>query len=365
MIDQEFGEIALFYRRSETCAALFAALAAAQAKIEAADRDGTNPHFRSKYATLASVIEASREPLAANKLCVIQIPGNLGDNIAVTTILGHASGEWYESTLYVAPAKFDAQSIGSVITYLRRYARAAIIGIAPEDDDGEAAVARPASVPQTATKANPAVETATADKDLARRAYARLRTAVDSVITAEGAREIYDGDRWGEAYRADAALVGRISPPSLVELQRRLRQQASVAQPPEPEPVSAVPTHRRGRPRKQTAAEVLAPEEVAQLDPAPIEAPPDYEPDEAIVPTDDPEADLPPASVYVPFEASGNPMEWYSRARTRLSQMHHSEAPPDRYTSFRKANLGPLLRLKKELHSCWLELEGIIKTGEQ
>jgi hypothetical protein len=61
----------------------------------------------------------------------------------VETILAHSSGEWVSSTLAVPLTKADAQGLGSAITYGRRYALAAIVGVCPADDDGEAAVARP------------------------------------------------------------------------------------------------------------------------------------------------------------------------------------------------------------------------------
>src|SRR6266566_3635787 len=107
LIDLESGEVTSGYIRYSTQRnELFAALAQAQAKFEAAEKAGSNPHFKSRYATLASVIEAARAPLAEHGLCVMQLPGNAGiGNIAVTTILGHASGQWLESVLYVAPVK--------------------------------------------------------------------------------------------------------------------------------------------------------------------------------------------------------------------------------------------------------------------
>lgn len=131
-------------RTSESIAALAASLAKAQGKIENAKKDSDNPHFRSKYADLASVWEACRDSLSENGIAVIQAPGT-DDNGAVTmtTTLAHASGEWMSSTMACKPARADAQSMGSVITYLRRYSLAAMVGVAPdEDDDGEAAAGR-------------------------------------------------------------------------------------------------------------------------------------------------------------------------------------------------------------------------------
>lgn len=145
-VGAEIGEImTLPMRRSAELGELFTALAKAHVSFEPATKDGKNPHFNSKYATLDSAISATRGGLAANGLAIIQMPGNYGDNISVTTLLGHSSGQWIESTVYVAPVKFDAQATGSVITYLRRYARMAMTDIAGEDDDGEAAIAPPLS----------------------------------------------------------------------------------------------------------------------------------------------------------------------------------------------------------------------------
>jgi hypothetical protein len=150
--DTETGEVfepVGSYRRSSAIAELFTALAKAQGQFQMADRAGENEAFKrggkaSTYATLASALEATKEGRSANGLALVQIPSNgAGNNISVTTILGHSSGQWLESTFSVAPLKFDAQGAGSVVTYLRRYAAMAILGIAPEDDDGNAAVQQP------------------------------------------------------------------------------------------------------------------------------------------------------------------------------------------------------------------------------
>lgn len=125
------------------------ACAKAQAELENVSKDGTNPHFRSKYATLAAVLDEIRPKFAKHGVQIYQAPINgEGPNIGVVTRLMHSSGQWIESTLYVAPSKFDAQGAGSVITYLRRYALMAVAAIsADDDDDGNAAVARPESRP--------------------------------------------------------------------------------------------------------------------------------------------------------------------------------------------------------------------------
>lgn len=144
--------------KSEQINELAAALAAAQAAMKGAARDSQNPFFRSAYADLQSVWEACREPLVKNGLCVIQTAGNDGERISVETTLAHKSGQWISSVLSAVPAKSDAQGIGSLISYLRRYSLAAMVGVYQCDDDGEAAVGRP---PQTrAARQGPAAKRA-------------------------------------------------------------------------------------------------------------------------------------------------------------------------------------------------------------
>lgn len=117
-----------------------AALAKAQGKIEGAMKDKTNPHFRSSYADLASVWDACREQLSSNGLALVQTTdGNDPDRVTVVTTLLHTSGQWMRGRLTMRPTKADPQGVGSVITYARRYALAAMVGVAPEDDDGNAA----------------------------------------------------------------------------------------------------------------------------------------------------------------------------------------------------------------------------------
>ncbi len=128
---------------------LFAALAKAQAKIEGASKTNVNPHFRSKYADLASVWDACREALTSNGIAVIQRPvASESGSVAIETILAHESGEYITGTLSMRPTKADPQGIGSAITYARRYALASMVGVAPEDDDGNAA-SRPSAKPIT------------------------------------------------------------------------------------------------------------------------------------------------------------------------------------------------------------------------
>jgi hypothetical protein len=110
--------------------------------MSAAKKDSVNPHFKSRYADLASVWEACREPLTNNDLAIVQLPGKDEGGYYVETVLTHSSGEFLSSKLHIVPTKDDPQGLGSAITYARRYGLAAIAGIAPDDDDAEAAMGR-------------------------------------------------------------------------------------------------------------------------------------------------------------------------------------------------------------------------------
>ncbi len=125
--------------QSATIGALGKALSLAQGAMEGAKKDSENPHFRSKYADLASVWAACRAPLAANGLAVVQTTVPEPGGVLVITTLVHESGEWIRGRLFMPAAKQDAQGFGSACTYARRFALAAIVGIAPEDDDANAA----------------------------------------------------------------------------------------------------------------------------------------------------------------------------------------------------------------------------------
>ena len=127
--------------KSDSITHLAAALAKAQAEMPAALFDKTNPFMKSKYATLGSVISASRPVLAKNGLSITQFPFSQEGRIGVTSILLHESGEFLENTITIVPEGKGvtvAQAAGIVITYLRRYSWAAICGMyADEDNDGE------------------------------------------------------------------------------------------------------------------------------------------------------------------------------------------------------------------------------------
>lgn len=128
--------------KSESVTELSAALAKAQAGIANAAKEGTNPHFNHKYSTLKSVWSVCKTPLTDNGLSIVQSPEVENQTVKVTTTLLHKTGQWIESSITMPVKKWDCQGIGSAITYARRYALAAMVGVAPDgdDDDGEAAV---------------------------------------------------------------------------------------------------------------------------------------------------------------------------------------------------------------------------------
>lgn len=129
---------------SENITEIAAALAAAQGEIEHATKDRSNPAFRSSYATLAAVDDACRPALTKHGIAIVSAPAydHEARIVTVETRLIHKSGQWVGSSCSSPVAKADAQGIGSAITYLRRYTLSALAGVAPDDDDGNAATGR-------------------------------------------------------------------------------------------------------------------------------------------------------------------------------------------------------------------------------
>jgi hypothetical protein len=129
--------------QSDNIAELAAALSKAQSEITGALKDSSNPFFKSKYADLASCWDACRKQLAANGLSVIQTTEAFADDrLMLVTTLAHSSGQWVRGFLPVLTKDNSPQAQGSGLTYARRYALAAIVGLAQIDDDAEAAQAR-------------------------------------------------------------------------------------------------------------------------------------------------------------------------------------------------------------------------------
>jgi hypothetical protein len=128
--------------QSENIANLAKALSTVQGKLTHAKKDSKNPFFKSNYADLESVWDACRTLLADNNIAVSQFPGTYSDldkSMSLTTVLMHGSGEWISQEMSVPVSKVDPQGAGSALTYMRRYALAAVVGVVQADDDGNAA----------------------------------------------------------------------------------------------------------------------------------------------------------------------------------------------------------------------------------
>ena len=130
-------------KMSETIGELATALSKAQGQIEAATKASVNPAFKSKYADINALRDAIREPLAVNDLSILQFPRTTEGRVEVETMILHKSGEYMSEVLSMPVGKPDAHGIGSALTYARRYGMSAILNLAADDDDGNAAVAKP------------------------------------------------------------------------------------------------------------------------------------------------------------------------------------------------------------------------------
>ena len=204
---------------SETINELATALSKAQAEMAGAKKDSTNPHFRSSYADLASVREACWGPLTKHGLSVVQSPRLVaaGDGLWVLeleTRLLHTSGQWIADTAATPLSKADAQGVGSATTYLRRYALAAFAGIAPEDDDGNAASAsnghtKAAAAPKKPVDYNSWVDSlnvqATFGTDALREAWKRSPVECRNYMNTY-ARDVWDGIK-AKAEQANAVTA--------------------------------------------------------------------------------------------------------------------------------------------------------------
>ena len=182
--------------QSVTIGALALALSKAQGEIKGAVKDSANPFFKAKFADLSSVRDACQEALTKYGIAYVQSPSAEGAKVSITTLLCHESGEWVSGTITATGKDESAQSVGSVITYLRRYALASMAGVAPEDDDGESAQPRQQQrhplTPQIA-KSQQIINAVTASEDKA----ALLRAQRIKLLIA----------RYGDGFRAYCLMV--------------------------------------------------------------------------------------------------------------------------------------------------------------
>ena len=140
--------------QSEDITEITAAMVKVQGEMGPAIKGKVNPFFKSSYATLGDVWESCRDVLQANGIAVIQGARLVDGKACMETKLVHISGQWFSSLWEMMPAKEDPQSMGSAITYMRRYSLSAMVGILAEDDDGNAASRTPAKMEANRAKAD-------------------------------------------------------------------------------------------------------------------------------------------------------------------------------------------------------------------
>jgi hypothetical protein len=172
---------------------LVGALTTFQGKMTAVKKDATNPFYKSRYATLDTIWDAIRKPLSENGLSVAQTMNLVNDKSVLETTLYHTSGEWISGTQLVNPVKDDPQSLGSAISYARRYSLSAILGIVADEDDDANVATKPDTKPESRPKPEPTapvLKTATPQKEgitsaQTKKIYASVK---DKGITADQAK---------------------------------------------------------------------------------------------------------------------------------------------------------------------------------
>lgn len=206
---------------SPTLGALAKALAAAQAELEDAKKDSVNPHFKNRYSSLGSVRAELKKVLPRHGFATPQTTIPHGDaGVCVVTWLLHESGEWLCGELFIPVSKKDAQGFGSALSYARRYALAAIVGItSDEDDDAEQAV-KPTNghaKPEPAKASKP--ESDAEEKKFAEAFTSAKTTDAIAKVSADVARSVQEGKLTAAARQRLVPLyeaaVSRISPPAV------------------------------------------------------------------------------------------------------------------------------------------------------
>ena len=145
-------------KQSETIDKIIPAFIAFQSDMPSVPKDGNNPHFKSKYATLGAITEATRPHLAKHGLGFMQWMSNRDGLQLIVTRIMHTSGQWMEDEGYILnPTKNDPQGMGSAVTYARRYTLGASLGIITEDDDDGNRASEPAR--QAPSPAQPVAKT--------------------------------------------------------------------------------------------------------------------------------------------------------------------------------------------------------------
>lgn len=199
--------------KSESIGELTKALAKAQGIMLGAVKDASNPHFKSKYATLENVIDAIRAPLTENGIAFMQAPTFSPETkcVNVTTTLYHGE-QWISSSITVPVQQASAQGVGSAITYACRYSLQAIVGLPPVDDDGEASIDRSDPPKQQNTKSETNKENPAVDMDKLKNSFAAMKEMIVKSKTLEDLEKAMKRVQVSEQYKAgppawQAALI--------------------------------------------------------------------------------------------------------------------------------------------------------------
>ena len=185
---------------SEQINELAKALSAFQSEMGPIGKNKSNPFFKSKYADLADILSATKELRGKHGLSLTQIPLTNEEGLpGVSTTLMHSSGQYIAGEHYLKPVKLDPQGVGSCLTYARRYAAAAILGIAADDDDdgnyasGNYSKGKPAPkpLPKKPAPKKPAtkLKTPKIDMEAPYTALPEQKTAINEWLEAKGITE--------------------------------------------------------------------------------------------------------------------------------------------------------------------------------
>ena len=201
---------------SESVKEIALALAKFQANVGNVTKDSTNPFFKSKYASLESVISTVRPVLASYSLSFSQFP----DEDGLTTILLHSSGEWMMSHAKLIIKDQTPQGHGSAITYLRRYALSAVLGIATEDDDdgNAASVAKPPKAEAKAAEPKPAPKPQAPKTIEQQRLAAKKR--IKDICDAKALAPLLTSEDYGRYVTENTGLA--LEPENYIEIINRL-----------------------------------------------------------------------------------------------------------------------------------------------
>jgi hypothetical protein len=161
-------------------AALFAAMALAQGEIENATKSSVNPHFKSRYADLAEVLNTIRPAFSKHGLSIFQSVSAELQIVTVMTTIAHKEGGYITSSLSCPIPTSKVQDLGSMVTYLRRYSATALVGISQEDDDGNSNAASYKSAPAQKPNTPPSRE------------FGLIVDAIEACDSIEALRSLFD-----------------------------------------------------------------------------------------------------------------------------------------------------------------------------